>query len=133
MGRPHPPSRHRRPAPGPPPQRRRTTRATCGGGSSEAPEGEDLWPYANASVAELVQELGPQAERAQPADVDPVLVLARREVEVEQVLQRDDLALHSDDLGHVRDTTAAVLEAGLVDDEVDRAGHLLADGPDRQV
>ena len=38
-----------------------------------------------------------------------------------------------DDLGDVRDVSGAVPEAGLLDDQVDGAGHLLADGPHGQV
>ena len=63
----------------------------------------------------------------------PGVVEAQAVVEQEQVLERDDVALHADDLGDVRDVARAVLEPGLVHDQVDRAGDLLADGADRQV
>ena len=49
-------------------------------------------------------------------------------VEQEDVLGGDDVALHADDLGDRGDPAGAVLETGLLDDEVDGAGDLLADG-----
>ena len=49
------------------------------------------------------------------------------------VLERDDVTLHADHLGHVADAAGAVAEAVDVDDEVERRGDLLADGPRRQV
>ena len=51
----------------------------------------------------------------------------------EDVLEGDHVALHPLDLGDVGDVARAVLEAGLVHDQVDRGGDLLADGADRQV
>ena len=54
-------------------------------------------------------------------------------VEQEDVLEGDDVALHPLHLGDVRDPAGAVLEPGLVHDQVDGRGHLLADGADRQV
>ena len=71
-------------------------------------------------------------ERSDPAEL-AVLVEARAVVEGEQVLQGDDVALHADHLGDVGDAARAVLETGLLDDQVDGAGDLLADGADRQV
>jgi hypothetical protein len=45
------------------------------------------------------------------------------------VLQRDDLALHADHFGDVADAARAVPAALDLDDEVQRRGDLLADGP----
>ena len=54
-------------------------------------------------------------------------------VEQEHVLGGDDVALHAHDLRDGGDAAGAVLEPGLLDDQVDRAGDLLADGADRKV
>ena len=54
------------------------------------------------------------------------------EVEQEDVLERDDLALHARDLGHVGEAAGAVLQALLVHDQLDRRGDLLADRPRRR-
>ena len=62
-----------------------------------------------------------------------VVVAAGGEVEGEQVLHGDDLALHADHLGDRGDAARAVLEAGLLHDEVEGAGDLLADGAHGQV
>ena len=56
-----------------------------------------------------------------------------RLLEGEDLLHDDDVAFHALDLGDAGDPACAVLEAGLVDDEVDSGGDLLADGPQRQV
>src|SRR5262249_46243810 len=62
-----------------------------------------------------------------------VLVDAHAVVEEEDVLQGDDVTLHALDLGDVGDPPGAVPEPAEVHDEVDGRGHLLTDGPDRQV
>ena len=62
-----------------------------------------------------------------------VVVEARGVVEEEDVLQGDDVALHPPTSVMCGDPARAVLEAGLLDDQVDGAGDLLADGPHRQV
>src|SRR4029077_3059832 len=76
---------------------------------------------------ELLDELRPDAGRLEPAlDLafdDPGLL------EDEHILHDDDIAFHTLDLGDVHDLAGAVLEAGLLDDEVDRGGDLLAGGP----
>ena len=56
-----------------------------------------------------------------------------REVEQEDVLEGDDVALHARDLGHVREAARAVLQALLVHDQLDRRGDLLADRARRQL
>ena len=63
----------------------------------------------------------------------PALVDAHAEVEQEDVLEGDDVALHALHLGDVGDAAGAVAQAGEVHDEVEGRGHLLADGPHRQV
>ncbi len=65
------------------------------------------------------------------ADDAPVIVLALDVVE-HQVLGDDDVAFHADDLGHMRDATRAVAQAGGLDDHVDRSDDDLADGLLRQ-
>ena len=76
---------------------------------------------------------GPQARAHELAAEAALLVAPGGEVEGEDVLERDDLALHADDLGDGGDAARAVLEAGLLDDEVEGPGDLLADGAHRQV
>ncbi len=61
-----------------------------------------------------------------------MLVHSGVEVEEEQVLQGDDLALHVVDLGDVREPAGAVLQPGLVHDQVDGRCHLLTDRALRQ-
>src|SRR5574337_698577 len=76
---------------------------------------------------------------ARPADAGrPVLapesalrVLALDLVD-EKVLGDDDVALHSDHLGHMRDAARSVAQAGGLDDHVDRGGDHLTDGLGRQ-
>ena len=71
-----------------------------------------------------------------PVGFEPALDLAlddARLLEHEHVLHDDDITLHALDLGDVDDLARPVLEARLLDDEIDRRGDLLADGPQRQV
>ena len=88
---------------------------------------------ADAEVGQLLGELGPDAGRLEVALEPAVLVDAHAEVEQEQVLEGDDVALHALHLGDVGDAAGAVPQAGEVHDEVDGRRHLLADGPDGQV
>src|SRR6266508_1861511 len=53
------------------------------------------------------------------------------DLEQEDVLQHDDIAFHALNLGDVRDLALAIVEASLLDDQVDRRGDLLADVLDR--
>src|SRR5688500_16875983 len=55
------------------------------------------------------------------------------EVEQEEILEHDDLTLHALDLTDVRHPAAAVAQPGELDDDVDGRGHLLANGPHRQI
>ena len=84
-------------------------------------------------VGELLGELGSHAGGLEVALEVAVLVDAHAEVEQEDVLEGDDVALHALHLGDVGDAAGAVTQAGEVHDEVERRGHLLADGPHRQV
>src|SRR4051794_2413352 len=54
-------------------------------------------------------------------------------LEDEDILHHDDVAFHPLDLGDVDDLPGPVLEAALLDDEIDRGGDLLADGANRKV
>src|SRR6188474_285764 len=85
----------------------------------------------DAHHLELLDELRPDARWLEPAlDLafdDPRLL------EDEHVLHDDDVAFHALDLGDVDDLTGPVLETALLDDEVDRRGDLLTDGPQGQV
>ena len=67
------------------------------------------------------------------AAVLAVLVHPHAEVEEEDILERDDLALHALHLGDVGDAPGAVPEAGELHDAVEGGRDLLADGPHRQV
>src|SRR5664280_1908061 len=80
---------------------------------------------------ELLDELRTNASGLEAA-LDLALDDARL-LEDEDVLHHDDIALHPLDLGDVRDATGAVLEPGLVDDEVDGRRDLLADRAEREV
>src|SRR5215469_13151229 len=92
----------------------------------------DLRRQIDAPVSECVDEPGPQAGAAKRAAEPSVLVDASPEIEAEDVEQRDDIALHPLDLCDVRDPPGAVLEPGLVHDQVDGRGYLLPDRALRQ-
>ena len=83
--------------------------------------------------ASFSANFGPHAGGLEVAVEPAVLVDAHAVVEQEDVLEGDDVALHALHLGDVGDAAGAVTEAGEVHDQVERRGHLLADGPDRQV
>ena len=87
----------------------------------------------DAGVLELLGEARAHAGRLQPALVAAVGVDAGPEVEQEDVLEGDLVALHPVDLGDVGDAAGAVPESGQLHDQVDRGGDLLTDGPDGQV
>src|SRR5688500_18617140 len=80
--------------------------------------------YGDAGLLERTEEARPQpggAQLAGPGVVD------------EEILHGDDVALHTEDLGDVGDAARAVAQPGLLDDDVDGGGDLLADRADRQV
>ena len=95
--------------------------------------GEDHRVDLHVVVRELLDELRAQPGGHEPAEAAAVLVEALGVVVEEDVLEGDHVALHPLHLGDVGDAPGAVAEPGLVDDEVDRGGDLLADGADRQV
>src|SRR6185436_21094553 len=99
--------------------------------SSLVREPEEARWQVDAHDLELLDELGPDPGRLQPS-LDLALDDAGL-LEDEHVLHDDDVAFHALDLGDVDDLPGPVLEAALLDDEVDRRGDLLADGPQRQV
>src|SRR3989442_255775 len=78
-----------------------------------------------AGALEPVDEPRPQARRFPPSGELSVLVDAGGEVEQEQVLERDDLALHSGDLGDVREPACAVLQTLLMHDQLNRRSDLI--------
>ena len=82
-------------------------------------------------VGEVLRELGAQP-RADELPAEAVLVAAGREVEGEDVLE----VMTSPSMPTTSEMAVmparAVLEAGLLDDQVERAGDLLADGAHRQ-
>src|SRR5439155_20140831 len=87
----------------------------------------------DSDVLELLEEVRAEAGRLQvPAEVS-VLVDPSVEVEHEDILQRDDVSFHADDLGDVGDPPASVLQAPLMDDQVDGRRDLLANSADGEV
>src|SRR5688500_5410163 len=100
---------------------------------SSRTEREEGGGQVDPEVGEVLRELRPQARAHELAAEAALLVTPGGEVEGEDVLERDDLTLHADDLGDGGDAARAVLEAGLLDDEVERPGDLLADGAHGQV
>ena len=81
---------------------------------------------------ELAEEAGTQAGRLEPADdlavgVDPV------DLELEQLLERDHLALHPLHLGDLDDAAGAVVEPVELDDQVERGRDVLPDRAQRQL
>src|SRR3954451_869544 len=88
-------------------------------------EAEEARRQMDAHHLELLDELGADAGRLGAAlDLafdDPGLL------EDEDILHDDDVAFHPLDLGDVDDLPGPVLEAALLDDEVDRGGDLLAE------
>src|SRR6202008_3581970 len=94
-------------------------------------EAEEARGQMDAHHLELLDELRPDPGRLQAA-LDLALDNARL-LEDEHVLHDDDVAFHALDLGDVDDLPGPILEAALLDDEVDRRGDLLADGADREV
>src|SRR3990172_1180788 len=94
-------------------------------------EPEEALGQVDALDFETVYELGADAGR-----LEATLDLAVEDaglLEDEDVLHDDDITFHALDLGDVGDLAGAVLEARLVDDEIDRRGDLLPDGADREV
>ena len=92
-------------------------------------EAEEAGRQVDALRLELLDELRPDAGRLEAAldlAVDDAGLL-----EDEHVLHDDDVTFHALDLGDVGDLARAVLEAGLVDDQVHGRGDLLADGAQR--
>src|ERR1700741_2967314 len=93
-------------------------------------EAEEARRQVDAHHLELLDELGTDAGR-----LEATLDLAFDDTglfEDEDVLHDDDVAFHALDLGDVDDLPGPVLEAALLDDQVDRRGDLLADGADRE-
>src|SRR5213075_424378 len=74
-----------------------------------------------AEILGLVPECRAQPRELVAADDAAGGILALDLVD-EEVLQRDDVAFHADDLGHMRDLARAVAQARRLDDDVDRAG-----------
>src|SRR6185312_7665118 len=102
-----------------------------GTSSASVREAEEAGRQVDAHDLELLDELGPDPGRLEPA-LDLALDHAGL-LEDEHVLHDDDVAFHALDLGDVDDLPGPVLEAALLDDEVDRRGDLLADRPQGQV
>src|SRR6478672_786468 len=94
-------------------------------------EAEEARRQMDAHHLELLDELRSDAGRLEAAlDLafdDPGLL------EDEPVLHDDHITFHALDLGDVDDLPGPVLEAALLDDEIDRRGDLLADRPQGQV
>src|SRR5919201_3066311 len=85
---------------------------------------EDPREQRDPLVLELLQEVWEQPRRLQLSTRTPVLIGAGLEVEEEDVLERDHVALHPHDLGDVGDPAAPVLQSGLVDDYIYGRGDL---------
>src|SRR5690349_4213349 len=81
-------------------------------------EAEDAVRQVDAHRLEVLDELRPDAGRLEPA-LDLAVDHARL-LEDEHVLHDDRVTFHALDLGDVHDLAGAVLEARLVDDQVDR-------------
>src|SRR6186997_146066 len=106
-------------------------RSTMEPSSGSVREAEEARRQVDAHDLELLDELGPDPGRLQPS-LDLALDDAGL-LEDEHVLHDDDVAFHALDLGDVDDFPGPVLEAALLDDEVDRRGDLLTDGPQGKV
>src|SRR5260221_5597741 len=94
-------------------------------------EAEEARREMDAHHLELLDEL-----RSDTGRLEAALDLAFDDaglLEDEHVLHDDHITFHALDLGDVHDLAGTVLEAALLDDEVDRRGDLLADGSERQV
>src|SRR5581483_10371278 len=74
--------------------------------------GEKLRPEPDPVVGQAFTELRADAGRFQVTEDPAVLVDAHPEVEQEQVLEDDDVALHTLHLAHVGDPAGAVPQAG---------------------
>src|SRR3954463_5067540 len=94
-------------------------------------EAEEVGREVDAHDLELLDELGADAGRLQPT-LDLALDDAGL-LEHEHVLHDDHVAFHALHFGDVRDPTRSVLQARLVDDEVDGRCDLLTDGAQGQV
>src|SRR4051812_6100415 len=95
-------------------------------GGASVGEAEESGRQVDAHDLELLAELGADAgglEEALDLALDDSGLLER-----EDVLHDDHVAFHPLDLGDVGDLSSAVLEAVLVNDQVDGGGDLLADG-----
>src|SRR5690348_9715886 len=94
---------------------------------------EDLDVELDACIFELLEEPRTKAKGFDVAARAPGVVDPHTEVVEEEVLHRDDVALHADDFSDVRDAACAILQTSLVDNQLDRTCHLLADRANRQV
>jgi len=97
--------------------------------TSDNPRSEDPGRNLYAPVSETVQEHRAQPGSLQPAAVPTMHVQSGVEVEIEEVLHHDDVALAALHLRDVRDPSGPVLESCLMHDEIDRRCHLIADRP----
>src|SRR4051794_21609251 len=95
------------------------------GALAEALGGEQLGPQFDAEVLELLGEARPDARGLQLALEAAALVDAHAEVEQEDVLEGDDVALHALHLRDVRDAAGAVAQTAEMHDQVEGGGHLL--------
>src|SRR3954447_16807893 len=84
---------------------------------SSVREAEEIRCHVDAHDLELLDELGSDAGRLQPAHDLPFG--DARLLEDEDVLHHDDVAFHALDFGDVGDLARAVLESALMDDQVD--------------
>ena len=80
---------------------------------------EELGVEHQTGIFELVGEMRANSHRLERALVPALVVDPHREIEHEQVLHDDDVALHVLDLRNLHHPAGAVAQPGEVDDEVD--------------
>src|SRR5262249_21735403 len=93
---------------------------------------EHLSRQRNARRLQTFVELGTNSSSAEPAHHFSGFRNARF-LEKEDILQRDDVLLHSNHFRDVCDTTRSVAETRYLDEEIDRGRYLLTNRPDSHV
>ena len=83
----------------------------------------------NPKLGETIDKARPHASWQRFAEETAIGIHASTIVENERVLERNDVAFHTLDLGDMCDASSAVPEPGDMNDEVDSGADLLSDGP----
>ena len=96
-------------------------------------EREEFGLQRDSEVRQAVGELRSDAGRLQTAEEAAVVVDAHAVVEEVEILHHDDVALHAEHLGHLRDATSTVAKSREVYDEIECSRLLLTNRSNGEV